>query len=152
MSRLSKSSCYAIANCFPLFSVLFRQGGATWHPNKKTKAMAGKGNGGAGGDGGSFIWSILWFLILIFVGFWLGGFCAGFHILFQPFSVCIEGCSVLILKITNKNINCSILIRRVLPFSFWNLYRASKSFSSKDSISRDSVPRTWWPANLDFRE
>ncbi|KAK4011603.1 Uncharacterized protein APZ42_023356 [Daphnia magna] len=55
--------------------------------------MAGKGNGGAGGDGGSFIWSILWFLILIFVGFWLGGFCAGFHILFQPFSVCIEGCS-----------------------------------------------------------
>jgi hypothetical protein len=59
--------------------------------------MAGKGNGGAGGDGGSIIWSIIWFLILFFVGFWLAGFCAGFHILFQPFSVCIEGCSV------NKN-------------------------------------------------
>jgi hypothetical protein len=60
--------------------------------------MAGKGNGGAGGDGGSIIWSIIWFLILFFVGFWLAGFCAGFHILFQPFSVCIEGCSVINFK------------------------------------------------------
>ena len=31
--------------------------------------MAGKGNGGAGGDGGNILWSIIWFLILIFIGY-----------------------------------------------------------------------------------
>jgi len=52
---------------------------------------------GRGGDGGNLCWSIIWFLILVFIGFWVGGFCAGWHILFQPFSVCIQGCAVSLL-------------------------------------------------------
>ena len=53
----------------------------------------GKGNG-AGRGAGNACWSLIWLLILIFFGFWLAGFCAGFHILFQPFAACIEGCGV----------------------------------------------------------
>lgn len=49
---------------------------------------------GRGGDGGNLCFTILWLVILIFVGFWIAGFCAGFHILFQPFAVFIEGCAV----------------------------------------------------------
>lgn len=47
---------------------------------------------GKGSGSGSILWSILWLLVLIFIAFPVAGFCAGWHILFQPFSVCIQGC------------------------------------------------------------
>jgi hypothetical protein len=40
------------------------------------------------------LFSILWLILLIFIAFPIAGFCAGWYILFQPFSVCIEGCAV----------------------------------------------------------
>ena len=48
----------------------------------------------AGGGGGSPLWMILWFLILIFIAFPIAFFCAGFYILIVPFTVCIEALAV----------------------------------------------------------
>ena len=45
-----------------------------------------------------------------FHSFWLAGFCAGFHILFQPFSVCIQGCAVMIIMRHNKTPKGQILV------------------------------------------
>jgi hypothetical protein len=42
----------------------------------------------------SILWSIIWFLVLIFIGFWVAGFCAGWYILIMPFTVCIDGLKV----------------------------------------------------------
>ncbi|XP_026759956.1 uncharacterized protein LOC113519096 [Galleria mellonella] len=39
---------------------------------------------------GNVVFSILWLIILIFVGFWIAGIAAGFYILIIPFTVCIE--------------------------------------------------------------
>ncbi|TRY80067.1 hypothetical protein TCAL_05991 [Tigriopus californicus] len=43
------------------------------------------------GNGGNFLWSLLWFILLLVIAFPLAGFCAGFYIIFVPFTVCIEG-------------------------------------------------------------
>jgi len=50
----------------------------------------GKGNGSGADGGGGVLWSIIWLLILIFIGFWIAGICAGLYILLQPFAVCLE--------------------------------------------------------------
>ena len=42
----------------------------------------------------SVLWSIIWFLVLLFVGFAVAGFCAGWYILILPFTVCIDGLKV----------------------------------------------------------
>jgi len=47
--------------------------------------------GGMGSGGGNPVWSFLWFLGLIFVGWPVAGFCAGWYILILPFGVCIDG-------------------------------------------------------------
>ncbi|XP_030027104.1 uncharacterized protein LOC115445129 [Manduca sexta] len=39
---------------------------------------------------GNVIFSILWLVILIFIGFWIAGIAAGIYILVLPFTVCIE--------------------------------------------------------------
>ncbi|XP_027218340.1 uncharacterized protein [Penaeus vannamei] len=49
---------------------------------------AGEGSGGGGGNAG---WSIFWLIVLIFLGFWLAGFCAFLYIIFNIFAACIEG-------------------------------------------------------------
>lgn len=38
--------------------------------------------------------SILWFLVLLFISFFVAGFCAGWYILFHPISVCIPALGV----------------------------------------------------------
>ena len=43
---------------------------------------------------GNPIWSLVWFLILIFISFPVAGFCAGWYILILPFTVCIDGLTV----------------------------------------------------------
>ena len=50
--------------------------------------------GGMGSGGGNPVWSFLWFLGLIFVGWPVAGFCAGWYILILPFGVCIDGLAV----------------------------------------------------------
>ena len=50
--------------------------------------------GGLGSGGGNPIWSFLWFLGLIFIGYPVAGFCAGWYILILPFAVCIDGLNV----------------------------------------------------------
>lgn len=39
-------------------------------------------------------YSIIWLLILIFIGYFIGGIAGFFYILFLPFTVCIEDCAV----------------------------------------------------------
>jgi hypothetical protein len=36
---------------------------------------------------------ILWLLILVFVGWWVGFFCAGLFVFISPCTVCVSGCS-----------------------------------------------------------
>ena len=55
------------------------------------KMAAGSGQGEGGGNP---LWMFLWFLFLIFFGFPIAGFCAGFYILIMPFTVCIDGLTV----------------------------------------------------------
>ncbi|KAI8420931.1 hypothetical protein MSG28_008089 [Choristoneura fumiferana] len=39
---------------------------------------------------GNVLFSIIWLIILIFIGFWIAGIAAGLYILIIPFTVCIE--------------------------------------------------------------
>ncbi|CAL1270954.1 unnamed protein product [Larinioides sclopetarius] len=48
---------------------------------------------GAGKGGANFLWAIVWLIILIFAGFLVSGFCAGFYILFSIFTPCIKDLS-----------------------------------------------------------
>ena len=50
--------------------------------------------GGLGSGGGNPVWSFLWFLGLVFIGYPVAGFCAGWYILILPFAVCIDGLNV----------------------------------------------------------
>ena len=50
--------------------------------------------GGLGSGGGNPFWSFVWFLGLVFVGWPIAGFCAGWYIIFLPFGVCFDGFSV----------------------------------------------------------
>lgn len=43
---------------------------------------------------GNVLFSIIWLVILIFIGFWIAGLAAGIYILLIPFTVCIEPLSV----------------------------------------------------------
>merc|ERR1712178_233664 len=49
--------------------------------------------GGLGTGGGNPFWSFVWFLGLLFVGYPIAGFCAGWYILILPFGVCFDGFS-----------------------------------------------------------
>ncbi|CAH0723776.1 unnamed protein product, partial [Brenthis ino] len=42
---------------------------------------------------GNIIFSLLWLIILLFVGFWVACFAAGFYIFLVPFTVCIGALS-----------------------------------------------------------
>ncbi|KAJ8728628.1 hypothetical protein PYW07_006324 [Mythimna separata] len=42
---------------------------------------------------GNIVFSIIWFIILIFVSFWVAGICAGIYIIVLPFTVCVEALS-----------------------------------------------------------
>merc|ERR1711874_111117 len=61
--------------------------------------------GGLGSGGGNPVWSFLWFLGLLFIGWPVAGFCAGWYILILPFAVCIDGlngiCDILL-----KGVQC----------------------------------------------
>jgi len=43
-----------------------------------------------------WLWSIIWFIILIIFGWPIGILCAVFFVLFSPFSACCNGCTELI--------------------------------------------------------
>lgn len=47
-------------------------------------------SGAGSGSGGNILWSIVWFLILIFIAFPVAGFCAGWYILLNPFNACCD--------------------------------------------------------------
>ena len=49
-------------------------------------------------DGACVCWGVVWCLVLWFIGWPIAGFCAGFYILLLPFTVCIDGLKVTILK------------------------------------------------------
>ena len=50
----------------------------------------GEGQGqGSGYGGAELLWSIIWFIILIFIGWPLGAFFIWWYILLLPFSLCI---------------------------------------------------------------
>lgn len=46
----------------------------------------------ANSGGASFLWSIMWLLVLFFFGIWLSGFCAFWYIVFSIFVPCCQGC------------------------------------------------------------
>ena len=41
----------------------------------------------------SILFSILWLIVLLILGWPIAGFCAGFYTLFLPFTACIPDCS-----------------------------------------------------------
>ena len=41
----------------------------------------------------NILMSIVWLILLLIIGWPIAGFCAGFYILFLPFTACIGGCS-----------------------------------------------------------
>lgn len=43
---------------------------------------------------GNIVYSIIWLVILLLIGFWIAGVCAGLYILLLPFTVCIEPLNV----------------------------------------------------------
>ena len=43
---------------------------------------------------GNPVWSFLWFLGLLFAGWPIAGFCAGWYILILPFQACFDGLTV----------------------------------------------------------
>jgi len=45
---------------------------------------------------GNFLWSLVWFLGLLFLGWPIAGFLAGLYILCLPFAVCVEPCKGLV--------------------------------------------------------
>ena len=36
------------------------------------------------------LWSIIWFVIFIVIGWWIGNFCAGWFVLISPCWVCFD--------------------------------------------------------------
>ena len=61
--------------------------------------------GGLGTGGGNPIWSFVWFLGLIFCGWPLAGFCAGWYILILPFAVCFDGFTVSVDSVTKTELH-----------------------------------------------
>ena len=45
---------------------------------------------------GNFLWSIVWFIGLLFLGWPIAGFLAAIYIICLPFAVCIEPCKGLV--------------------------------------------------------
>ena len=85
--------------------------------------------GGLGSGGGNPVWSFLWFLGLIFIGYPVAGFCAGWYILILPFAVCIDGLNV-----------GGLMLSPVLSV----LSRVSATCCWRASSVPTSVPNTWW--------
>ena len=92
--------------------------------------------GGLGTGGGNPIWSFVWFLGLIFCGWPLAGFCAGWYILILPFAVCFDGFTV------------SLSFETWILFHFChNTFFDFRDFVSccwKESKAPSSVLNTWW--------
>ncbi|XP_050736179.1 uncharacterized protein LOC127008335 [Eriocheir sinensis] len=61
------------------------------------------GQGGDGASEGNMCWSIVWLIILIFVGFWLASLCAFLYVICSIFAACFEG----------MNSVCEFLLRGV---------------------------------------
>jgi len=36
------------------------------------------------------LWALIWLILLLFIGWPIAGFCAGFYVLCLPFEVCIS--------------------------------------------------------------
>jgi len=45
---------------------------------------------------GNFLWAIVWCIGLLFLGWPIAGFLAGFYVLCLPFAVCIDPCKELV--------------------------------------------------------
>ncbi|XP_058116438.1 uncharacterized protein LOC131288609 [Anopheles ziemanni] len=43
---------------------------------------------------GNPLWSVIWLIVLIVVGFWVAFFCAGWYVIFYPLTVCVPDISV----------------------------------------------------------
>ena len=39
------------------------------------------------------LWAIIWLLVLLFIGWPIGFFCAGWYVCLSPFEACLEACS-----------------------------------------------------------
>ena len=50
--------------------------------------------GSGNGDSGGALWSLLWLVILILIGFWLAGLCAFLYIILNMFAACVEALDV----------------------------------------------------------
>ena len=73
---------------------LGKQFSSNLHISSFLTALKMAAGGGLGSGGGNPFWSFIWFLGLIFVGWPIAGFCAGWYILLLPFGVCFDGFSV----------------------------------------------------------
>ena len=38
------------------------------------------------------LWAVIWFLVLIFLAWPIGFFCAGWYVCCSPFEACLDGC------------------------------------------------------------
>lgn len=65
----------------------------SWSQRQRELWTMGQGEGTGTGEGG-IGWSIMWLIILLFVGFWLASLCAFLYIIVSVFAACCEGLNV----------------------------------------------------------
>ena len=92
---------------------------------------------GAGEGGGSKLWSIIWFIVLITVAFELAFVCAALYILLNPLTLCIEGLKVKLTHLKNNYFQLQVClsfrpslrlwVRHTLGFQVASQYVTNKS-------------------------
>lgn len=72
-------------------------------------------------SGGQILWAIVWFLVLLFLAWPIGFFCAGWYVCLTPFEACIDGMK-----------SVTTLLRKgvTLPFAVSHRMVKGKSYSS----------------------
>ncbi|KAK8727534.1 hypothetical protein OTU49_009607 [Cherax quadricarinatus] len=93
----------------------------TLNTSTRGRMAAGAGSGdGAGQGDGSALWSILWLVVLLIIGFWVSGFCAAIYVLLNTFTACCEGitpvCEILMKGVQFTGL-CGKYIAKGTPFS-----------------------------------
>ncbi|CAH3035828.1 unnamed protein product [Porites lobata] len=71
--------------------------------------------------GKQILWAIAWFLVLIFLAWPIGFFCAGWYVCLCPFEACIDGM---------KSITALLMKGVSLPFGVAHRMVKGKSYSS----------------------
>lgn len=90
-------------------------------------------------SGGQILWAIVWFLVLLFLAWPIGFFCAGWYVCLTPFEACIDGMkSVTTLLRKGVTLPFEVSHRMVKGKSYSSLWSLLSDFGShKQSISQD---------------